>query len=62
MREKFLANDLPRFMNYFSGALEKSGGDFFTGEDVTIADLQILAQLKYFTLVNNNKHHITSQL
>lgn len=47
LREKFLANDLPRFMKYFTSAL--SGGVFFAGDHVTIADIQILPQLKYFT-------------
>ena len=41
-------------MNFFTAALEKSGETFFAGEDVTIADLQILPQLKYFTMVIND--------
>jgi len=51
LREKFISadGDLARFMGYFSKQLEKSGGKFFCGDHVTLADLQILPQLRYFT-------------
>merc|ERR1711862_870742 len=49
MREKFVAEDLPRFMGYFTNLLAKFSGPFFAGENVTIADLCIFPQLRYFT-------------
>ncbi|CAE8606870.1 unnamed protein product [Polarella glacialis] len=49
MREKFLAEEMPKFMGFYTKALEKSGGPFFCGQKVTIADLQILPQLRYYS-------------
>lgn len=49
LREKFLAETLPRFVGYFVSHIEKNGNQFLTGADVTIADLMVLAQLRYFT-------------
>lgn len=49
MREKFVAEDLPRFMTFFSKILEERGNAFFCGPKITIADLQILPQLRYYT-------------
>lgn len=49
MREKFLAEELPKFMGFLAGILEKSSGPYFCGDKVTIADLCILPQLRYFT-------------
>eukprot|EP00933_Yihiella_yeosuensis_P048276 TRINITY_DN4438_c1_g2_i1.p1 TRINITY_DN4438_c1_g2~~TRINITY_DN4438_c1_g2_i1.p1 ORF type:complete len:228 (-),score=58.01 TRINITY_DN4438_c1_g2_i1:142-825(-) len=48
LREKFLSEQLPTFMKFFSQKLEKTGA-FFCGDKPTIADLQILVQLRYFT-------------
>merc|ERR550525_425686 len=48
LREAFIANDLPKFMGFFSKKLEATGA-FFCGDKPTIADLSILAQLRYFT-------------
>eukprot|EP00931_Biecheleriopsis_adriatica_P068058 TRINITY_DN42093_c0_g1_i1.p1 TRINITY_DN42093_c0_g1~~TRINITY_DN42093_c0_g1_i1.p1 ORF type:complete len:227 (+),score=60.23 TRINITY_DN42093_c0_g1_i1:98-778(+) len=48
LREGFLANELPKFMAFFSKKLEATGA-FLCGANPTIADLQLLAQLRYFT-------------
>lgn len=48
MRENFLANDMPKFMEFFKAKLDKTGA-FFCGDTCTAADLMILAQLRYFT-------------
>lgn len=48
LRKNFLANDLPKFMGFFSDKLEKSGA-FLCGDKPTIADLTLLPQLRYFT-------------
>ncbi|CAE7686835.1 unnamed protein product [Symbiodinium sp. CCMP2456] len=48
LRETFIAESLPLFMFQFSHKLEATGA-FFCGDKPTIADLQILAQLRYFT-------------
>lgn len=48
LREKFAAEDLPKFMGFYSQILTNNG-PFFCGSKVTIADLAILPQLRYFT-------------
>uniref|UniRef100_A0A6T1R809 Glutathione transferase n=1 Tax=Eutreptiella gymnastica TaxID=73025 RepID=A0A6T1R809_9EUGL len=48
LRERFLAESLPKFMGMFTAQLEKTGA-FLCGDKVTIADLQLLPQLRYFT-------------
>eukprot|EP00928_Gymnodinium_smaydae_P054442 TRINITY_DN38206_c0_g1_i1.p1 TRINITY_DN38206_c0_g1~~TRINITY_DN38206_c0_g1_i1.p1 ORF type:complete len:656 (+),score=166.83 TRINITY_DN38206_c0_g1_i1:137-2104(+) len=48
LREKFIAEELPKFMGYFTAALEKSGA-FLCGASPTIADLQLFPQLRYYT-------------
>lgn len=48
LREEFLATDLPKFMDFFTKKLSATGA-FFCGPNPTIADLQILAQLRYYT-------------
>jgi len=48
MRERFIAEDLPKWMGFLSAKLDKTGA-FLAGPNVTIADLQVLAQLRYFT-------------
>lgn len=47
MREKFAKDDLPKFLGFLSQKLEKTGA-FFCGSEVTIADLAILPQIRYF--------------
>ena len=49
MRESFGATDLPKFFGFFSTILEKSGGPFFCGDKVTIADLAILPQVRHLS-------------
>ena len=51
MRDKFLANDLPRFCGYFSARLEKTGA-FLTGDSPTIADCAVVTELRKFTFGN----------
>merc|ERR1719215_1986328 len=48
MREKFVAEDLPKWMGFLGSKLDKNGA-FLAGPNVTIADLQVLSQLRYFT-------------
>eukprot|EP01084_Bolivina_argentea_P216738 368147_1 len=48
LRESFLADTLPRFMRYFTEKLNATGA-FLCGDSVTIADLQVLPQLRYYT-------------
>lgn len=48
MREKFLATEMPKYMEFFKAKLDKTGA-FFCGDKPTMADLMILAQLRYFT-------------
>mmetsp|Transcript_22672 Transcript_22672/g.51839 ORF Transcript_22672/g.51839 Transcript_22672/m.51839 type:complete len:224 (+) Transcript_22672:85-756(+) len=48
LREAFVADELPKFMGFYTAKLEATGA-FFCGSKPTIADLQILAQLRYFT-------------
>lgn len=47
MREKFVADELPKYMAFFTNELEKSGG-FLCGPKPTIADCAIYPQLHYF--------------
>lgn len=47
LREKFLETELPKWMGFYTAKLQ--GQPFFCGPAPTIADLQILAQLRYFT-------------
>jgi len=48
MREKFVAEGLPKYMAFLSTELEKSGG-FLCGPKPTIADCQLIPQVVYFT-------------
>lgn len=48
LRETFIAEHLPKFMGFYSSKLSATGA-FFCGDKPTIADLQILAQLRYYT-------------
>jgi len=48
LRTSFLANELPRYMGYFTDFIKESDGDFMCGEDLTIADLAAYIQINYF--------------
>jgi len=47
LRETFLADDLPRFMGFFTKALD--GKDFLCGSEPTLADCWALPSLRYYT-------------
>lgn len=47
LREKFIAEGLPKFMVFFTAKLEKT--PFLCGDKMTAADLVFLPQLRYFT-------------
>ena len=47
MREKFVAEELPKFMAFLTPVLESS--PFICGSSPTIADCQLVPQLLYFT-------------
>mmetsp|Transcript_4049 Transcript_4049/g.5683 ORF Transcript_4049/g.5683 Transcript_4049/m.5683 type:complete len:241 (-) Transcript_4049:396-1118(-) len=49
LRTKFLENDLPRFMNYFTQALNASSNSFLCGSKPTIADCKALPLFRYYT-------------
>ena len=46
MREKFLAEDMPKFMGFLTKALD--GNDFLCGSEPTLADCQFIPMLKPF--------------
>ena len=48
LREGFVQEGLPKFMEFFTKKLQ-AAGPFMCGDKPTIADLQVLAQLRYFT-------------
>lgn len=48
IRERFLADDFPRMMGYFTKILESKGNKFLCGDSLTIADCVLLPQLRYF--------------
>ena len=48
LREKFVAEELPKYMKFLSTALEASGG-FVCGPTPTIADCVLIPQVDYFT-------------
>lgn len=49
LREKFIAEDLPRYAKYIENAVAAGGGGFLCGDKPTIADLNLLPQLRYYT-------------
>ena len=49
MREKWIAEELPRFCAYFEAWLDKSGGPFLCGSDVTIADCALVPELRKYS-------------
>jgi glutathione S-transferase len=49
LRTDFIANELPRYMGYFTDLIKENGGDsFLTGGDLTIADIAAYQQINYF--------------
>jgi len=48
MREKFLKEELPKYMGYFTELIEKSDKKYLCGEDLTVADLSALHTIVYF--------------
>lgn len=48
LREKFVADELPKYMVMLTAELEKTGA-FLCGASPTIADCQLVPQLDYFT-------------
>lgn len=48
LREKFVAEELPKYMGFLNTELEKTGA-FLCGGKPTIADCQLLPQVQYFT-------------
>ncbi len=50
LREAFLANELPRYMEYFTNLIKEAGGNaFLLGEDLTIADIAAYQGITYFS-------------
>ena len=50
MRERYLANELPKFLKFFEDWILESGGPFLLGKEVTLADLSFYSRLRYFSL------------
>ena len=48
LREKFVAENLPKFMTHLTNELEATGA-FLCGPNPTIADCQMIPQVDYFT-------------
>eukprot|EP00294_Goniomonas_avonlea_P009346 CAMPEP_0114539588 /NCGR_PEP_ID=MMETSP0114-20121206/316_1 /TAXON_ID=31324 /ORGANISM="Goniomonas sp, Strain m" /LENGTH=229 /DNA_ID=CAMNT_0001723697 /DNA_START=48 /DNA_END=737 /DNA_ORIENTATION=- len=48
LRAKFVAETLPTLLGYYTRLLKESGGGFFCGDTVTIADCHIFPQLANF--------------
>jgi len=48
LRTGFIADDLPRFMGYFTDLIKEGGDKFLTGEDLTIADISAYQGIGYF--------------
>jgi glutathione S-transferase len=48
-REKFVAEELPKYLTFIARWLDQSDGQFLCGPEPTIADCQALPQLRYFT-------------
>jgi glutathione S-transferase len=49
MRERFLANELPKFLKFFEGWILESGGPFLLGKEITLADVTLYTRLRYFS-------------
>jgi len=48
VRTDFLANELPRYMGYFGDLIKEGGGNFLSGQDLTIADIAAYQNIAYF--------------
>lgn len=48
MREKFVNEQMGVFMAHFTKQIQKTGGAYLCGANVTLADLFMLPQLRYF--------------
>lgn len=48
LREKFVREELPKYMGFLAAELEKTGA-FLCGDKPTIADCQLLPQVAYYT-------------
>jgi glutathione S-transferase len=48
LRTGFVNSDLPRFMGYFTILIKENGGNFLTGEDLTIADIAAYQAINYY--------------
>ncbi len=50
LRETFLANELPRYMGYYTNLIKEAGGNaFLLGEDLTIADIAAYQGITYYS-------------
>mmetsp|Transcript_17148 Transcript_17148/g.23563 ORF Transcript_17148/g.23563 Transcript_17148/m.23563 type:complete len:273 (-) Transcript_17148:224-1042(-) len=49
MRETFIAEELPKYMKYILDLITENGGKYLCGDDVTIADLDGLHSIMYFS-------------
>lgn len=49
LRTRFLKEELPKYMTFFSQHIDANGGYFLCGEAPTIADCAALPQFQYFT-------------
>ena len=50
LRETFLANELPRYMGYYTDLIKEAGGNaFLLGDDLTIADIAAYQGITYFS-------------
>uniref|UniRef100_A0A7S4SC41 Glutathione transferase n=1 Tax=Ditylum brightwellii TaxID=49249 RepID=A0A7S4SC41_9STRA len=50
MRETFMEEEFPKYMNYYKDLLDENGGQFLSGDDLTIADLDALHTVRYYAL------------
>jgi len=48
LRTGFVEKELSRFMGYFTNMITENGGDFLTGENLTIADIAAYQTINYF--------------
>lgn len=49
LREKFIENELPKYLKYLADMIDKNGGKFLCGDEPTIADCMAVPQLRGFT-------------
>lgn len=48
MRETWVAEELPKYMQYLADLIDAGGGPFLCGATLTIADLQAASQIGYY--------------